>query len=279
MNMPERNVALMWVGRTVVDRDGAEIGACTAVFADDATEQAEWVCSEFDGGTVFIPAVGAAESDGMVQVVISREDVAGAPSVGGPEHISGDEEVALYRHYGIPHSRDASPTVLPTEDAVPPAADSAAAFDSTAAFDSAAVSDSATVSESVGTPDFAAVSESVGTPDFAAVSESATTPATTGHEAPTPVRDDGEAATSRSGSKAKSRVMAAVGGVTALAVAAGAVLRRRQRQQQQQSLTARIGTTTQLVRQRKAGAVAASSALAAAAIAARRRRSRDPLSD
>jgi len=120
MDFPDRDVALAWVGRTLVDRDGAEIGACTAVFTDDATQLTEWVCSELAGAAVFIPAVGAAESAGQVQVAVSRADVAAAPSVGDAQHISADEEAALYRHYGIPHSRDASPTLLPTGDLEPP---------------------------------------------------------------------------------------------------------------------------------------------------------------
>jgi hypothetical protein len=107
MEFPEREVALAWVGRTLVDRDGAEIGSCTAVFADDATRVTEWVCSEVNGAAVLMPAVGAVESGGQVQVAVSRDDVANAPTVGGTEHISDDEEAALYRHYGIPRPRRA----------------------------------------------------------------------------------------------------------------------------------------------------------------------------
>ncbi|HEY6748932.1 MAG TPA: hypothetical protein VI357_24845 [Mycobacteriales bacterium] len=254
MNLPERNVALAWVGRTVVDRDGAEIGACTAVFADDATELAEWVCSEFDGSTVFIPAVGAAETDGMVKVVISRDDVAGAPPVGGPEHISGDEEVALYRHYGIPHSRDASPTVLPTEDAVPPGDSSGPAQAGTAETGSA---DSAIAPASAGTPDMVVTSESTTGPDLA----------------PSRASEEREAPTSGRTPKRRGRIMAAAGGVSALAVAAGAVLQARRRRQR--SMAARIARTTRIVRQRQAGAAVVTSALTGAVIAARRRRSRD----
>ncbi|HZB51412.1 MAG TPA: hypothetical protein VE547_20160 [Mycobacteriales bacterium] len=115
MDFPDRDAALAWVGRTLIDRDGAKIGACTAVFSDDATGLTEWVCSELDGAAVFIPAVGAAESGDQVRVTVSRTEVSAAPSVGGDRRISEDEEAVLYRHYGIPHSRDASPTLLPTE--------------------------------------------------------------------------------------------------------------------------------------------------------------------
>ena len=110
MEFPNPDVAEAWVGRTLVDRDGVEIGACTGVFFDDATRVTEWVCSEVAGAAVFIPAVGAAESD----------DVTRAPSVGDAQHVSAEDEAALYRHYGMSHSREASPTVLPTGDAEPP---------------------------------------------------------------------------------------------------------------------------------------------------------------
>lgn len=130
MDFPDKDVAMGWLGRTVVDRDGTEIGACTGVFLDDGTQLTEWVCSEVDGVAVFIPAVGATESTGNVQVAVSRSDVASAPAVGDAQHISAEEEAALYRHYGIPHSREASPTLLPTGDVEQPteaaAADAAA---------------------------------------------------------------------------------------------------------------------------------------------------------
>jgi hypothetical protein len=126
MEFPQRDVALAWVGRTLVDRDGSEIGACTAVFTDDATQVTEWVCSDVDGTAVFIPAVGATESGDQVQLFVRRDDVAAAPPVGGPEHITGEEEAALYRHYGIPHSREASPTVLPTGEPESTGTDAAA---------------------------------------------------------------------------------------------------------------------------------------------------------
>jgi hypothetical protein len=117
MTMPDRDMAVAWVGRTLIDRDGVEIGSCTAVFADDATQRAEWVCSEHAGVAVLLPAVGAEESGDQVRVVISRADIAGAPPVSVERHISTDDEASLYKHYGIPHSTDASPTVLPTAEA------------------------------------------------------------------------------------------------------------------------------------------------------------------
>jgi hypothetical protein len=124
MEFPDREVAEAWVGRTLVDRDGVEIGACTQVLFDDATHVTEWVCCEVAGAAVFIPAVDAAEVDDIVQVGVSRDDVAGAPSVGDAQHISAEDEATLYRHYGMPHSREASPTLLPIGQEEEPAVDS-----------------------------------------------------------------------------------------------------------------------------------------------------------
>jgi hypothetical protein len=89
------------------------------VFTDDATRVTEWICSEVEGTSVFIPAVGATESGDQVRVAVDRNDVASAPAVGGSEHISDEEEAALYRHYGIPHSREASSSLLPTGEPQP----------------------------------------------------------------------------------------------------------------------------------------------------------------
>ncbi len=46
MALPERHVVLAWVGESVVDRAGAEIGVCTGVFGA-GTDLPEWVGVEF----------------------------------------------------------------------------------------------------------------------------------------------------------------------------------------------------------------------------------------
>lgn len=117
MALPERERAAGWVGQTVIDRDGTEIGSCTAVFADDATGLTEWISVGFEGRSVVIPVVDAAERGGRVQVAVARADVASAPSVDDGQHVFGDEEVALYQHYGIDYSRAASDTMLPASEA------------------------------------------------------------------------------------------------------------------------------------------------------------------
>jgi hypothetical protein len=124
MALPERERAAGWVGQAVIDRDGTEIGSCTAVYADDATGLTEWISVGFEGRSVMVPVVDAAERDGRVQVAVARADVAAAPSVDDGQHVFGDEEMALYRHYGIEYSRAVSDTVLPAGEAPSQAAGS-----------------------------------------------------------------------------------------------------------------------------------------------------------
>lgn len=113
MGLPERGVAAGWVGKTVLDRGGTLIGACTAVVADEATDLPQWVWVELDGLAVFVPLVDAIESGGVVRVAVDYADVAAAPTVGETGPISEEEEAALYRHYGIGSSQVASETVPP----------------------------------------------------------------------------------------------------------------------------------------------------------------------
>jgi len=101
MGLPERGVAAGWVGKTVLDRGGTLIGACTAVVTDEATDLPEWVWVELDGLAVFVPLVDAIESGGVVRVAVDYADVAAAPTVGETGRVSQVEAAALYRHYGI----------------------------------------------------------------------------------------------------------------------------------------------------------------------------------
>jgi hypothetical protein len=119
MALPARGIVQTWVGRTVVDRDGTEIGVCTAVLTDDGTGLPEWLYAQVDQATVIVPLVDATEVGDRVQVAVSRTDVGNAPPpAGDTQHLSQGEEAALYQHYGIEYSRTASETVLPT-DVVP----------------------------------------------------------------------------------------------------------------------------------------------------------------
>ena len=124
MGLPGRDEARNWVGRTVVDREGIELGACTAVLADEATGVPEWFYVEVDGVSAVVPALDADGAGDRVVVTVTRTQVTSAPSSGGALELSQALEADLYRHYGIDVSREASESLLPAE-----AADSGTAAD------------------------------------------------------------------------------------------------------------------------------------------------------
>ncbi|MGY1703723.1 hypothetical protein ACI79C_04050 [Geodermatophilus sp. SYSU D00697] len=115
MTLPDRDAARDWVGATVVDRDGEEIGVCAALLADEATGLPEWLYAERDEVTVVVPLLDATGSGDRVQVSVPRADVDAAPRFGPSRELSQEQEAELYRHYGIEYSRAGSESVLPTE--------------------------------------------------------------------------------------------------------------------------------------------------------------------
>jgi len=115
MTLPDRDAARDWLGRTVVDRDGAEIGVCAALLADEATGLPEWMYAERDEETVVVPLLDATENGGRVQVTVTRDDADSAPRFGPARELSQDQEAVLYRHYGIEYSTTTSDSLLPTE--------------------------------------------------------------------------------------------------------------------------------------------------------------------
>ncbi len=123
MGLPDRDSAATWGGKLLVDRDGTEIGTCTQVFVDDATGLPEWAQAELNGGPAVVPLLDAAEAGDRVRVAVRQVEVAEAPRVEDPMHISEDEEERLYRHYGIRFSREASESLLPVDQPLDPPAD------------------------------------------------------------------------------------------------------------------------------------------------------------
>src|SRR3712207_4765962 len=115
MTLPDREAARDWVGRTVVDRDGAEIGVCAALLADEATGRPEWMYADRDEATVVVPLVDATGSGDRVQVAVTLDQAESAPRFGPSRELSQDQEATLYRHYGIDFSTATSESLLPAE--------------------------------------------------------------------------------------------------------------------------------------------------------------------
>lgn len=144
MTLPDRDAARDWIGRTVVDRDGAEIGVCAALLADEATGLPEWMYAERDEVTVVVPLLDATGSGDRVHVAVTAAGADGAPRFGPARELSRDQEAELYRHYGIEYSTATSDSLLPAAEPEPTGAEPGAAAPTGA---EATVSE-ATVSES-----------------------------------------------------------------------------------------------------------------------------------
>jgi len=125
MALPSADQVKTWQGRMIVDESGASIGACVQVYADDATGLPEWARARMGTAESVLPLLDAVEEGDQVRTTVSRDAVLLAPAVADEDRISPDEEVSLYRHYGIAYSRERSPSLLPTGESPEPPADAA----------------------------------------------------------------------------------------------------------------------------------------------------------
>jgi hypothetical protein len=129
MALPSPDEVKTWGGKVIVDRAGLPIGTVTQVYTDDDTGLPEWATIRLGEAAIFLPLLGAVEQDGQVRVTVRRDDVAKAPAVLDRDHITPDEEVRLYRYYGIPYTPRPSGNVLPTGEGPPPPAGAVAAVE------------------------------------------------------------------------------------------------------------------------------------------------------
>ena len=104
------------LGGTVVGSDGSKLGKIGQIFLDDRTGEPEWLTVNtglFGTRESFVPLVEAAVEDDTVRVPYTKQQVNDAPNVDADRgHLDADEEVALYRHYGLrysDHSDDLDP--------------------------------------------------------------------------------------------------------------------------------------------------------------------------
>jgi hypothetical protein len=114
MTLPDREDAQHWVDRNVVDKDGADLGTVTRVYADLDSGAPEWLLiARSEERTAIVPLVDAADHDGHIRVTVTLAQVDDAPQPAEQERLSTDEEAALYRHYGVEFASTTSESVLP----------------------------------------------------------------------------------------------------------------------------------------------------------------------
>ena len=99
--------------RTIVDSDGKTLGKVDEIYLDNRTRKPEWatVSSGLLGGkSQFVPLAGASSDGDNIRARVTLKQVKNAPSVQHDRHLSEEEEIRLFEHYGIPYTDDGSTT-------------------------------------------------------------------------------------------------------------------------------------------------------------------------
>jgi sporulation protein YlmC with PRC-barrel domain len=91
------------IGRKAFDRDGHKIGTVDEVYLDDATGVPEWaaVRTGLFSRDAFVPLAPSDLVDGALRVPFERALIKEAPDFGVGRHLSPEQELQLYRHYGL----------------------------------------------------------------------------------------------------------------------------------------------------------------------------------
>ncbi|WP_129838173.1 PRC-barrel domain-containing protein [Streptomyces sp. RFCAC02] len=91
------------IGRKALDRDGAKIGTVDEVYLDDATGAPEWaaVRTGFFTRDAFVPLEPSELVDDHLRVPFERALIRRAPDLGVGRHLSPEQELQLYHHYGL----------------------------------------------------------------------------------------------------------------------------------------------------------------------------------
>lgn len=91
------------IGRRAVDRDGTKIGTVDEVYLDDATGTPEWAAVRTGLFTrdAFVPLEPSELVGEALRVPYKKALIRGAPDFGVGRHLSPEQELQLYHHYGM----------------------------------------------------------------------------------------------------------------------------------------------------------------------------------
>ncbi|MHA6758836.1 PRC and DUF2382 domain-containing protein [Streptacidiphilus sp. PAMC 29251] len=102
------------IGHKAVDRNGDKIGTVDEVYLDDATGRPEWaaVRTGLFGRDAFVPLTSSEFISDELRVPYEKSQVKDSPDFGVGQHLSPEQELQLYRYYGldVPHSDSGSGT-------------------------------------------------------------------------------------------------------------------------------------------------------------------------
>jgi hypothetical protein len=91
------------IGRKAFDRNGNKIGTVDEVYLDDATGVPEWaaVRTGLFGRDAFVPLEPSELAGDGLHIPFERTLIKGAPDFGVGRHLSPEQELQLYHHYGL----------------------------------------------------------------------------------------------------------------------------------------------------------------------------------
>ncbi|CAK7282555.1 PRC-barrel domain-containing protein [Streptomyces misionensis JCM 4497] len=91
------------IGRKAFDRTGTKIGTIDEVYLDDATGVPEWAAirTGLFSRDAFVPLEPSELVDGTLHVPFDRSLIKDAPDFGVGRHLSPEQELQLYHHYGL----------------------------------------------------------------------------------------------------------------------------------------------------------------------------------
>jgi hypothetical protein len=119
MTLPTTDQVLRWVGMTVHDDSGTEIGTCQNVYADDDTQVPEWIEVALpDDDAAMVPILGTSVSDDVLRLAHPADRVRQSPRYQA-DGLKVDDERSLYDHYGVAASEERSDTLLPAAARLP----------------------------------------------------------------------------------------------------------------------------------------------------------------
>lgn len=91
------------IGRKAFDLNGSKLGTVDEVYLDDATGIPEWAAirTGLFSRDAFVPLEPSELVEGTLHVPFERSLIKDAPDFGVGRHLSPQQEVQLYHHYGI----------------------------------------------------------------------------------------------------------------------------------------------------------------------------------
>jgi sporulation protein YlmC with PRC-barrel domain len=106
------------IGRKAFDSNGTKIGTVDEVYLDDATGTPEWaaVRTGLFSRDAFVPLEPSVFEDDVLRVPYERSLIKESPDFGVGRHLSPEQELQLYRHYGLDVPPQPESTAPPPED-------------------------------------------------------------------------------------------------------------------------------------------------------------------